>query len=110
MIILKNLFFRTDQMRNDYKVMQSLDEHTKVNPTKRYQDLIRFSAAVTSSPEVKTGFSEWGLKLNPQPLKVEGRKLAPEMILVGEDRPISAGPKGKKTEKNPKTQILIHFF
>lgn len=86
--------------------MQSLDEHTKVAPTKRYQDLVSFSASITSSPEVKNGFSEWQLSISPHPLKVEGRKLGPENIFTGGPKTISAGPRAEWNNRDivsPKT-------
>ncbi|XP_015112810.1 piwi-like protein Siwi [Diachasma alloeum] len=88
----------TDKMRNDFRLMSALAQHTRVTPDKRIDKLLAFNRRLNSSTEIKDEFTNWNLKLDTQLVKVQGRLLAREKIYFGDDSLVDAGPDGDWTK------------
>lgn len=71
----------TDKMRNDFKVMKDLSQHTRVTPNQRHISFQKFIENVSSSPEAYQELANWGLELDKDILQLKGRQLPLEKIL-----------------------------
>ena len=81
----------TDNMRKDFRLMTDLAAHTRVEPVKRFKELGDFSNSIRESTPVQEALSEWNVKSSAEPLKVKGRQIPPEAILMGK-KSVNAGP------------------
>lgn len=73
----------TDAMRNDFRMMRSLSDHTRINPDKRMQHLMDFNRRFLSSKESAQVLDEWNMKLDPSLVEFTGRQLVQENMLFG---------------------------
>ncbi|XP_076626994.1 aubergine [Colletes latitarsis] len=81
----------TDNMRNNFHLMRALAEHTRVNPRSRTDKLMIFNRRLRSESAIVKELNEWNLKLDDKLVNLSGRVLAPENIVVGGGRTVSAG-------------------
>lgn len=70
-----------DAMRNDFKLMESLSQYTRMAPKNRVDRLMGLSRRLThDSKEGIEDLKEWGMRIDPNLLEVKGRVLDPEKI------------------------------
>jgi len=70
----------SDVMRKDYKLMQTMAIHTRVNPTERCQRLINFANRLLKTPDSVNELKKWNLTLCNNLVKLTGRVLPFEKI------------------------------
>lgn len=78
-------------MRENYKLMRSLADYTRVSPESRVTKLIEFNRKLLSEPAIITELDQWKLKLSDQLVDVPARILGEELIFLGEKYVVSAG-------------------
>lgn len=84
----------TDQMRADFKLMQELSEHTRMDPEKRVHALKRFNKRIQDTHDSVQVLNEWGISLEKELFQVSGRQLPPETIVFA-NQETTANPKGE---------------
>lgn len=72
----------TDRMRENYRLMSAMAEHTRVNPDARIDKLLAFNRRLYEQPSIKEEFSTWNMTLSKNLIEVPGRILAPEIVIV----------------------------
>ncbi|XP_063994744.1 piwi-like protein Siwi [Diachasmimorpha longicaudata] len=87
----------TDKMRNDFRLMSALAQHTRVTPDKRIDKLLAFNRRLNNTPAVLEEFTNWNLKLDTQLVKVQGRLLPKEKICFGNNSFVNAEMNGEWT-------------
>jgi len=75
----------TDQMKNDFKVMKDVAQFTRVTPHQRQLALRKFIKNVNDSAEASSHLLNWGLRLAPDSVNLEGRVLNPEKLIAGKN-------------------------
>lgn len=73
----------TDEMKNDYKLMKSLANHTSIGPGLRVQRLLAFNHRLLTTPNSMKIFNEWDMSLDKDLITFKGRELKPEKIVCG---------------------------
>lgn len=74
----------TDDMRQDFRVMKDLAQHTRVTPNARQASLRSFIKNVNDSDAAKKILSDWGLTLQDDTIQMDGRVLPYETIFFNE--------------------------
>lgn len=93
----------TDQMRADFRVMKDVAVHTRVSPDTRQKALISFLRNVHSNSEAVDLLDQWGLVLDKEPIRMDGRTLDSEKLKVGNDREFTVNSKadwGRESTNN----------
>lgn len=108
----------TDKLRNDFVVMRDIATHTRVSPNQRLHALKLYCQNVENTPRAKEMLSNWGLRLEKDPISLDGRTLGEETIIFGKNKTGRAGVNadfGKHTTNNEvleaidvKDWVLIH--
>ncbi|XP_023290765.1 piwi-like protein Siwi isoform X2 [Orussus abietinus] len=98
----------TDEMRNNYRLMAALAQHTRVSPQSRIQKLLSFNQRLNSEPSIVQELKEWNLTLDRKLVDVQGRVLPPEKILFANGRSISAGENADWTKSLRSSPGLIN--
>jgi aubergine-like protein len=76
----------TDSMRQDFRVMQDLAAHTRVEPNQRKSQIDQFVTAINQNAQVKEILGqEWGLKVDPKAPTVRARILNAESLLFAKN-------------------------
>lgn len=83
----------TDNMRNDFRIMKDIQQVTSVNPTGRRDVIRKFVKKVQETEVTRELLSGWGLRMEPDTIKITGRALDPEVLIFGNNKSTSAGPK-----------------
>ncbi|KAK4314293.1 hypothetical protein Pmani_014444 [Petrolisthes manimaculis] len=73
----------TEEMRGDFNMMKDLATYMRVGPDKRVQSLLKFNRDLASNEKVNQELVDWGLKLSPNLIQVQGRVLPAELIIQG---------------------------
>ncbi|XP_076679730.1 aubergine isoform X3 [Andrena cerasifolii] len=81
----------TDQMRENFHLMNALAKHTRVAPKSRIDKLLAFNRRLRSMPEVVQELTDWNLKLDDRLVNIPGRILPQENIVLGNNRKAPAG-------------------
>lgn len=76
----------TDEMRANFNIMKSIDEHTKLAPNIREGKLVEFLQQISTDERATSVFSDWNLSVRPQLDIVPGRRLDTETIVFGNNR------------------------
>jgi aubergine len=76
----------TDQMRANFKLMQSISAFTRLSPTDRAASLYRFNNRLRETPEAISVLKQWNVKLGSELVEVAARELPPERIIFGDGR------------------------
>lgn len=71
----------TDEMRNNFRLMKAVAEHTRIGPAQRVRRLMTFNQRLQQTPESMQVFKEWNMRLSPELVEVSGRELPPEKIV-----------------------------
>lgn len=69
--------------------MRDIASHTRVTPNQRIDAIRKFIARVIETESARVILENWGLRLNDDALKLEGRRLDHESIMFGKDKIIS---------------------
>lgn len=85
----------TDAMRADYRLMQELSTYTRLNPESRTKALLKFNNRIQATPESVQVLKDWGMELERELIKVQGRELPRETILFGQQEQTPANEKGE---------------
>lgn len=70
----------------NFRLMQAVSQHTRVNPDGRIQRLLDFNRRLIGTEASTNALREWGLDIERQLVDVPARILPPEKILFGENR------------------------
>ncbi|KAJ5069121.1 piwi-like protein [Anaeramoeba ignava] len=67
----------TNSMREDRKLMQSLSKHLHISPDERCSRLKEFVQTILKNEKARKIMDEWGMRIDPNVVRVEGRILDP---------------------------------
>lgn len=81
----------TDAQRQNFQLMRSLAEHTRVAPRARIDKLLKFCKRLYTQDKVVAELKQWDLKLAERLIEFGGRSLPPENIVAGGGKTYSAG-------------------
>lgn len=70
-------------MRDNFSVMKSLSEYTRVGAEARMGKLLAFNRRLNAQPNIVQELEQWNLKLDKDLLDIKARVLPPERILFG---------------------------
>lgn len=73
----------TDSMRENFRLMASLAQKTRLKPDMRIKMLLNFNQRLHNERAVKQEFSEWNLQLDNRLLDIPARQLEAEKIYFG---------------------------
>jgi len=93
----------TDDMRSDYRVMKDVALHTRVSPDDRQKALTSFLSNVHNNAEAVSLLDQWGLVLDREPIRMDGRTMDPEKLKVGNEREFTVNSKadwGRESTNN----------
>lgn len=82
----------TDSMRSNFQMMKIMGEYTRMDPTKRVERLKAFSKRINETPASSQVLSQFGVKMDANLLRVQGRILPCEQILFGGGKIVSYDP------------------
>jgi aubergine len=85
----------TDEMRNNFKLMQDLSSYTRLNPENRVKALNKFNRRIQTTEESMKVLEEWNMKLKQELITIPGRELSSETIVFGGSNQVAANPKGE---------------
>lgn len=85
----------TDRMRNDFRLMQEISAHTRLNPQKRVESLESFNKRLQTTPESMKILNEWNMKLDRELIEIEARELPKESIVFGGDQTMETNEKAE---------------
>ncbi|XP_043467469.1 piwi-like protein Ago3 [Leptopilina heterotoma] len=83
----------TDAMRSDFRIMKDIQQVTGMNPSARRDVIRKFVAKVKETDVTRELLAGWGLRMEADTIKITGRALDPEMLIFGNNKTLSAGPK-----------------
>lgn len=72
----------TDNMRANFKVMQDLAQYTRQKPDDRLKGLLGFRNTIAESEGASAVLEQWGLNMASNISDVEGRQVAPPVLLT----------------------------
>lgn len=81
----------TDTMRSDFKIMKDVATHTRITPNQRANSLRTFLQSIEECAEAKALFTQWGLIIDRDILRLEARQLPYEEIIF-RNKTVNAGP------------------
>ncbi|KAF7996956.1 hypothetical protein HCN44_002602 [Aphidius gifuensis] len=81
----------TDAMRNDYKLMDAMAQHTRISAETRVKKLNVFNQRLHGEPKVVTEFREWQLELERQLVSIPARVLGETKVFFANQIAIGAG-------------------
>ena len=76
----------TDQLKNDFRVMKEIGEHTRLKPNVRQASIDKFIAQFKENESAVKIWASWGLKLAEKNLSMTGRVLPPVTLFFGRNR------------------------
>jgi len=82
-----NMTGLSDDQRANFKLMKAVGEYTRPGPGARLQALMKFSKSVSSKAKISEDMKEWGLDIDPNPIKFKARTINPEKIQQAAGRP-----------------------
>jgi hypothetical protein len=65
--------------------MKEVGSYTQVAPAARQSALVRFVSRISENPEASVHLTNWGLKLEPEPMQLQSRILEPERLYFGKN-------------------------
>lgn len=81
----------TDRMRENYRLMSAMAEHTRVNPDSRIDKLLAFNRRLHQQQSIRDEFQAWNMTLAKNLVEVPGRILPVETIIVANQMTYPAG-------------------
>lgn len=70
----------TESMRNDFRLMKALKNHTQVVPESRISKLMKFNERLNRVREVREEFEQWDMSLGCDLVKIKARVVNPERL------------------------------
>lgn len=71
----------TDAMRNDFKLMDAMAQHTRISAQTRVEKLNKFNQRLYGEPKVVNEFRAWQLQLDKQIVNIPARILPETKIM-----------------------------
>lgn len=71
----------TEQMRNDFRMMRAMSDHTRLNPDRRIERLETFNRRLQTTPASMEVFQVWRMELDRRLVELPGRRLPQEKIV-----------------------------
>lgn len=65
--------------------MKEMAQHTKLGPQSRIDALLKFNHRLALCPKSKEVLKDWGLKLDPELVKIPARIMAYPSLIFGND-------------------------
>ncbi|KAI0210741.1 Piwi-like protein 2 [Lamellibrachia satsuma] len=96
----------SDDMRSDYKVMKDLALHTRVSPMQRQYALRKFCENINSHPNACAELEKWGLQLDIDTLRLEGRLLPMEKIKFRGRNTVDAGREADWGRAQTRSEVI----
>ncbi|KAK2583778.1 hypothetical protein KPH14_009684 [Odynerus spinipes] len=96
----------TDNMRENFHLMQALAKFTRVSPQSRIEKLMQFNRRLRSETKVVQELKEWDLQLDDRLVELPGRILPIERILFRSNG-VSAGPEADWTREFRHNQVIM---
>ncbi|XP_055696038.1 protein aubergine-like [Lutzomyia longipalpis] len=76
----------TDHMRNDFRLMRDMAQHTRIGPDMRIKRFLDLNRRIQNEEKAKTVMKNWDMALDKQLVEFPGRVLPREEIKFGNDR------------------------
>jgi len=76
----------SDKLRNDFRAMRTVREHTSLGPVDRVASIEQFLARVNNTQSAREELLKWGLELAPKTTVTPARTFPNEQIEVGNRR------------------------
>lgn len=76
----------SEKARSDFRIMQDLAVHTRINPKDRVATLQTFSSQINSNAEVQTLLNPWNMVISPKVAQLSARELPAEQLLMSSNR------------------------
>nr|AJW77406.1 piwi-like protein 2 [Alitta virens] len=96
----------SDDMRSNFSVMKDVGSHTRLTPTQRNASLTKFINDILNSVEAHKELESWGLEIDSNLLRVQGRQLQPETVIWGGGSKQSAGEKANFSGQIGREQLI----
>ena len=96
----------SDNLRNDFRAMKQIKDHTCLPPTARNASIEQFLNRIHSSPAAKEELLKWGLELDQESAQVVGRVFPNEVIKTGNNFKFSSGPTADFSREVCKSHVL----
>ena len=75
----------TEQMKSNFHLMNEMGQHTRVSPSNRAKSMLAFINRLRSHETSQRRLENWEVNFNPDLVRLEGRTLTAEKILLGLD-------------------------
>ncbi|CAG9764078.1 unnamed protein product [Ceutorhynchus assimilis] len=98
----------SDKQRENFQLMRSMGEHTRVNPGDRMRKLLQFVERLRACPAALEEIRRWDLKLADCLIELQGRVLPQESLLLRSNQPIQGGEEADWT-RNLRTAPMYHI-
>lgn len=95
---LCNMTGLTDDQRANFGLMKDMGVHTRVDPTKKGNEVMGLRRRMDGNEKVVERLKGWGVKFSDNLVKLQGRTLPQETIIMGPDgrsnqaKTVSPGP------------------
>ena len=96
----------TDKMRSNFSVLKELAVYTKLSPFQRVGAYKQFLVNIEKTPKAKQVLTDWGLKLESDPVQVKARLLPEERIIFGRKKEFGAGDQCDFTRQATSNELL----
>lgn len=97
----------TDAQKNNFQLMKALGDHTRVDPHRRIEKLIKFSQRLSEKKEILEELKQWDLQLANNLIEFSGRILPVERMCGGQDKSYSAGQQVDWTRELRSNPMLV---
>lgn len=96
----------SDNLRNDFKAMRQIKDHTCLPPSERNASIEQFLYRIQTSPAAKNELLRWGLEIEDKTTTLDGRVFPSEAIRMGNNVKFSSGPTADFSREVAKTEVL----
>ncbi|XP_063905421.1 piwi-like protein Siwi [Zophobas morio] len=97
----------TDKQRENFNLMKTLSNHTRIGVESRIRKLLDFSRKIHSKPEVVQEIRRWDLNIGENLVRFQGRVLSPEGLVGGGDSRYSGGSQADWT-RELRSKPMLH--
>uniref|UniRef100_A0A1A9VI45 Aubergine n=1 Tax=Glossina austeni TaxID=7395 RepID=A0A1A9VI45_GLOAU len=97
----------TDDMRNNFRLMKAMGEHTRLNPQRRLDRLRNFNNRLQNSKESVEVFKSWNMAVDNALVEIPARVLPSEYILMHK-RKVLCDQNADWTREFRNTQMYVH--
>lgn len=73
----------TEDMRNNFRLMRTVAEYTRIGPAQRVRRLTDFNRRLHSTPDSINVLNQWNMQLDRELVTLNARELEPEEIVFG---------------------------